>query len=846
MKKDVLAISLLGALILGFFHPLIFLDQLPSFRDMYTFIYPIKVFAASSIRRGLVPLWDPYSGAGLPFCANLPSQVFYPPNFLFYLLPINLALKLFIVLHFFLAGGFTYLFARQLGLSRISALISAIVFTFGGSLVSMIDTNLAFCTIIWLPLVLFCGQRMLQTFKLKWIFLTGLTLAIQFLAGFPEGFLLTSLLIGFMALLKGPETIGGRRQKPALSLIEGAGGRKWIIAGLRLPAVCLLSFTLATGLIMFQLLPFLELMGLSTRSQGLTYELASQGALHPGHLLTLLIPGFYGNPMEIRPTPIPEGWLKGLYIGLLPLILAVLAPFLGPEAGSRKPAEITGPDPRLSLWNLLVALSGLAILLSLGDHFFLYRLLFPLGLYIFRFPSKLFILAAFTLSLLSGYGLDGLQALVRHSTGKERRLQSPGQGGRIGAPSSLCRGPDSILRKRQATSLLLIILTVSGILGVLAWTKWGLPLIPKLYRPTAAFTPELVRAFFSQTLGPSFQFLALLLLSSGMLLLALHQKLSLPLFRGLVLALVTSDLFVHNSPLMPVVDSRVFGFPTRTIEVLKADLDETRCGDNSSDGPKISPCIRPFRTYSTPLTQDGVRLLLATQKYDEQAILMATDLLIPNVGLIFQIPNVTARGAVELASYEQYLHRLESLLKSGSDTLLDRLGVKYVISTSPLNVPGLDLIRGGAIKIFQNKNFLPRAYKIPNKELFDLPETPGDLVIPLRIEQPSPHYLKIELPEAGGQWLVLSDQYYPGWRAYGDGQEMHIQEVDRLFMGLELPSDIHRVEFEYRPGSFKIGWFISLWTILMITAYTAGRGSTGRKGRHSRALKQAEGLTADR
>lgn len=749
---------------------------------MYTFAYPMKVFASDTLQKGLIPLWDPYSGVGTPFYANLQSEIFYPPNFLFYLLSAKTALKFFIVLHFSLGGTFVYLFSRELGLSRFPSLFSAIGFSLSGSLVSIMDTTSALCATVWLPLVLFWTHRLLKSFELKGILLTGFTLALQFLAGFPEVFILTLFSMGMMALLlkSGKKGEWGEEKRgiwPWTSRFFNP-----LISRFLAGVLCFLSVILALSLVMGQLLPFAEFMSLSTRGGGLTYEVASQGALHPGHLVKLFIPDFYGNPMEVRPTPIPEGWLKGIYLGLMPLILAILATF------------------RLNVKKiLLIILTAGAILFSLGDHFFLYRFLFPFGLKVIRFPSKFFILATVTLPVLSGYGLEEIQTLVKGRKDK-----------------------DDSGKERRRITMFLIPLMVAGTLSLLAWAELGLTWISKLSRSNDSFKPEWVPTFFSNSLTPSFQSLIILLISSGILLLVLYGKLPLAVFKGLVLILMVSDLFIHNFKLMPVVSSHAFEFPTRTINFLKAELTQGGCGE------KLSLCGFPFRVYSAPLTQQGAQFLLATHKYDEQTILTATELLIPNISLIFQIPNAMTKGSIELASYEFYRNKLESLGKFQSqkgtspqndavyETLLDRLNVKYIVSTASLSPQGFDLVQEGPVKIFRNKTFLPRAYRIPDPDLFKALEIPVDLVVPVKMEQPTPQSIKIELSEGEGKWLVVADQYYPGWRAYGDGKEMVIQEVDSLFMGLKLPPGIHQVEFKYQPGSFKVGLFVSLWTLLMI------------------------------
>jgi uncharacterized membrane protein YfhO len=53
--------------------------------------------------------------------------------------------------------------------------------------------------------------------------------------------------------------------------------------------------------------------------------------------------------------------------------------------------------------------------------------------------------------------------------------------------------------------------------------------------------------------------------------------------------------------------------------------------------------------------------------------------------------------------------------------------------------------------------------------------------------------------------LVLSDTYYPGWKAFVDGKETKIYRADYAFRAIPLNAGTHRVEFTYDPISFKLG-----------------------------------------
>lgn len=58
-------------------------------------------------------------------------------------------------------------------------------------------------------------------------------------------------------------------------------------------------------------------------------------------------------------------------------------------------------------------------------------------------------------------------------------------------------------------------------------------------------------------------------------------------------------------------------------------------------------------------------------------------------------------------------------------------------------------------------------------------------------------------------FLFLGDSYYPGWRAYVDGQEARIYRADYLFRAVPVPAGRHVVEFRYQPDSFAQGIWVS-------------------------------------
>ncbi len=62
--------------------------------------------------------------------------------------------------------------------------------------------------------------------------------------------------------------------------------------------------------------------------------------------------------------------------------------------------------------------------------------------------------------------------------------------------------------------------------------------------------------------------------------------------------------------------------------------------------------------------------------------------------------------------------------------------------------------------------------------------------------------------------LVLSDTYYPGWRAFVDGGEQPLVRGDLLFRVVPVPAGQHQVIFRFEPTSIRLGLAISLAALL--------------------------------
>jgi hypothetical protein len=95
--------------------------------------------------------------------------------------------------------------------------------------------------------------------------------------------------------------------------------------------------------------------------------------------------------------------------------------------------------------------------------------------------------------------------------------------------------------------------------------------------------------------------------------------------------------------------------------------------------------------------------------------------------------------------------------------------------------------------------------------------------------------LEVEAPRDG--FLVLTDAWYPGWRATREGHEQEILRANALFRAVRVPAGRSRVVFEYRPRSFRCGLALSAASLVLAgTVPLAARAL--RRGRSRREVTE--------
>lgn len=415
LRGAAVGLALAAALLL----PAALTGRMPARGDLPDFFWPMKAYTAERWAAGSVPLWNPLSGAGEPWLAQLQSGAIYPGDLPF-LLGEEKGALLGIALHLAIAAAGAAYWLWELGCSRPASLLAGGLYAGGGTYLSLVPVYNNACTAAWLPW-LFAGARRVAVGRSRG---AGFAVAVAgaFLAGEPALAAAGAIAAAAVALFAGTEGEPLSSSGPAASLARGV----------LLPA---LAGVLLAGA---ALAPFASLVSASERRQRTTREEALARPVGPSDLADLFAaPAPEATRIE---SPGRGGYLVTLAAGPLALVLSSLA-------GAGLPGR-----PRLLAGIGLLAFG--ALLLSLGGRGLLAPLLFDAGvLRGLRFPARWFIFTHLALALAAGAGLDGA------FWGRLRARR--GEAGPDDHPL-----PEDAGRSRAALPVLFTVLSAAALLGL--------------------------------------------------------------------------------------------------------------------------------------------------------------------------------------------------------------------------------------------------------------------------------------------------------------------------------------------------------------------------------------------
>jgi len=89
---------------------------------------------------------------------------------------------------------------------------------------------------------------------------------------------------------------------------------------------------------------------------------------------------------------------------------------------------------------------------------------------------------------------------------------------------------------------------------------------------------------------------------------------------------------------------------------------------------------------------------------------------------------------------------------------------------------------------------------------------------PVRFRSYETDRMVLDAEAGSAALLVLSEIYYPGWRAALNGKPVAIYKVDGALRGILLPRGTSRITLEYAPVTFYAGGALSLLTFASVLA----------------------------
>ena len=695
-------------------------------------------------------------------------------------------MALLVVFHLIWASLGMALLVRQLGLGILSQVVAGLAYGLSGYLVAragFLSINAATAWTPWIILGMTCLVEIFVGNQRDQI--SQVVEQEQFKLRIQKKVWLASILLGTCV---GMLLLAGHAQSAWYTLsFAGVWGLFWVdFTHRRLlgngPSIkfilkyCLIFLvTIFAGfcLASVQLFPTAEYLLQSQRSTAVDFEYAMTYSFWPWRGLTLISPTLFGSPASGDYWGYGNYWEDALYIGLCPFILALVAIF--------------GRYRRSRIVFFLVMIILVVILLGLGKNTpvfpWLYRH-FP-TFDMFQAPTRINLLVVFSLSVLSAFGTSSWHRPV-------------GRGlywTRLGTMAAAAVTAGAFLAS-LITQQVLADINPSLIRGTALAGLWGVGL--GVLTLTAPGRPE--NQFSSRKNS---------------------------LWGWAVILWVAADLVVAGWGLNPGIDLDFYQSPSQSAESVQAMIDDGRLylPADDEDVLKFDWLFR-FDTFNPFLSNGGWEILRSA--------------LLPNLNSIDHIPSANNFDPLLPGRYVTWMQVLNEANPQTRENFLNLMAVSVV---EVLNVAQPYDVG------FYGRHSLPRARWVPcgisvqdgqealeallqdreNLEQVVWLETTNvpihtdcspDQTTEITGAGQHPNEITIDIKTQSPGYVVLANTWYPGWRAWVDGQPETIWKANYLFQAVEVPAGNHRLVLAYRPGLFFVGLAISSLALVGISGLT--------------------------
>jgi hypothetical protein len=775
-----------------------------------------------AILQGFLPVWNDLLGMGAPLIANYQSALFYPPTWLYffsYLVGGISAMAWFqavmVVLHLAWASFGMALLIRQLRLGTLAQVVGGMAFGLSGYLVSRAGFLSINAAVAWMPWVILGVTKLFTTyFSQSWckdekaatkgnssirlvsayLLLVG-SLAMQLLSGHAQTTWYTILLAfsWFLYLVlshrwkvqqvgehqESLSSDNGSEKEDQQTTVKDRSRTRRIIRQPKVLALLLFGSTLvfAFGLAAVQLLPTAEYLLQSQRSSAVDYDFAMSYSFWPWRFLSFIAPDLFGNPAIGDYWGYANYWEDAIYFGLIPFFLAVAAAV----TRGRQVKDTSFIGPRFIWFLLILILTSFVIALGRNTPIFpwLYRKIPTFDM--FQAPTRISILAVFSLSVLAAIGADSWHRP------REKLLYWLRLGIMAAAAITVGAGLALLVSRSLTWGIRPSFIRATALLGI-----WGIGLGVLTLKAPEKGNTQLARSKWGW-------------------------------WQWAVVIWVGLDLIVSGWGLNPSVELNLYSQPSPTAEEVKSMLDGGRLYLTAEDEEQLKfdrflrfDTFRPFEAVG------GWQDLRAVQ--------------LPNVTLLDSIPSVNNFDPLLPGRYSNWMGKLSEVDLETQDRMLNLMGVT-VVETIDLSQPygvrfesqtayprfrwvtcGLQVESGDeALKLVTQNQANLESMVILEMDQRSPKVNCADQITPeIRINTSSASKVKFEIFSENPGYLVIADVWYPGWRAFVDGDPTPVLRANYLFRAIAIPDGAHEVMVVYQPKWFYSGAAISGITSLGI------------------------------
>jgi hypothetical protein len=766
--------------------------------DQYIAGYAFREFAAQSLRAGQgIPHWNPYIFGGLPYVAAMHGDVFYPTALLRVLLPTDVAMTWGFILHTFAAGLFTYFFLRAWGLAFFPALVGGLAYLLGGPIASYAspghDGKLFVSAL--LPLALWMIIRGVRDGRAWSWGALAITVGLAVLSPHPQLLQYLLLTSGAFALFVAFGT-------------DRAGALLDRRTGVRRLALAMAAVLVGMAMGAIQYVPVREYVAWSPRAAGMEYASATSYSFPPIELVNMYLPQFtgildrYWGPNGIH--------LHSEYLGASVLLLAV--------AGF-------GGDEHRRFRRFWIGAGIVSLLWALGGNTPFFHLVYALvpGTKFFRAPSTIIYVFALATSVMAALGTQRL--LAREWS--QRYVLGWVIGGLVVAALATVGVVPSIAASAARAS------------GERLAAMQGLD--PSVYGQVGDQFAERANVNAGDVIIGAWRSLLFIVLLAAAVGAYLRGLLTLRQFGAALLVVVALDLWsVERQYWRFSPPARVLYAADPAIELLKREKEPGRVLVRAQSDSGLAPADPYFGGrgdgVGTGLMVHGIRSVTG---YHGNEIGRYQQLEQSGVG-----PNGTTPATLSPAFWRhentRYLYTnapvADSQLKllvgpvknsAGSTVYLYRLPGEnpYAWVASAMTKASDADVRGAVV----DPRFDPLRLAVFDTGAPLAVTPPTSLPAPSTITASTASFgpgrasVVLSAPASAGSALVVSENYFPGWRASVGGRPVPVYRADFNLLGLALPTGATRIELTFHDPGVDTGTMITLAASLL-AALAVGAG----------------------